>query len=348
MPTMNMLSMPGRSHNNAARQRGVALITVLFLFALAAVILSALLALLQTSTQRASAALETEQAYLLALSGEEWARQLLAKDYKVNPNIDHMHELWAENGKILDVDNGYIEISIKDAQGKFNINNLATSTPANLATKVAFQRLIDNAIKDQQLSTTIAEEFADWLDADNLGIEESDYLSEAIPYKPPNTAITDISEIRFLKDMDSESYKMLHQEIFPSLAALPKQTLVNINTVSPQVLAGMSGLSITQAESIVEAIQGSDTGYPTVATATINPQVLAQAASFGVSSEYFEVRVRAKFAEHYAFLSSIIFRDNQNGGRMTVISRDRSGRFIFPFSKDYNADGKSKDYEIDI
>lgn len=329
-------------------QQGVALITVLFLFALASIIVSGLLILLQNDTQRASAILETEQAYLLSLSGEEWARQLLAEDYKLNPEVDHVHEKWAEEGKIFEVENGYIEISIVDAQGKFNLNNLATSTTANPAAKLAFQRLIDLALQDQQLSATIADEAVDWLDGDNTGIEDIDYLDEPISYRPPNSAVTDVSELRWLKDMDKKSYKAIYQEVFPALVALPKQTTVNLNTARPQTIAALTGLSLSEAEGIVASIRENKNGHTSIATASSMPQMLSVGPGFGFYSEYFEVKVRAKFSDHYAFLSSIIFRDHQNDGKMVIISRDRSERFIFPFSKDYNGSAKSKDYEIDI
>jgi general secretion pathway protein K len=337
-----------KSFNPISAQKGVALITVLFLFALASIIVGSLVILQQTDIQRASAVLETEQAYLLSLSGEEWARQLLAEDYNTSPNVDHVHEKWAADGNILEVENGYIEISIRDAQGKFNLNNLASSSTTSPGSKIAFQRLINMALQDQQLSTTIAEEATDWLDADSTGIEDMDYLSEPVPYRPPNTIVTDTSELRWLKDMDQKTYQIIHQEIFPFLVALPKQTPVNINTASPLVIASLTGLSLSEAEAVVSAIQSNKNGYSSVASATNMQQIATAAQNFGVYSEYFEVRVRAKFSDHYAFLTSIIFRDHQNHGKMIIVSRDRSERFIFPFSKDYNSNSKSKDYEFDI
>jgi len=334
-------------------QKGIALITVLFMFALATIILSGLFILQETNMQRSSSILESEQAYLLCLSGEEWARQLLAEDYKLNPDIDHVHEKWAEDGKILELDNGYIEISIHDAQGKFNLNNLDNSTGVtNPIAKMAFQRMIYAALQDQQLSETLANEAADWLDSDNNGIEESDYLSEPIPYRPPNSAITDISELRWLKDMDQKTYKILYQEVFPSLIALPKQaqanqTPININTASPLVLAALSGLSVEQTANMAKTIQSSEEGNTLPAALALFPQLASSQSGLSANTAYFEVKIRAKFADHYAFLTSIIFRDPQKGD-MKIISRDRSERFIFTFSKDYNAKDTSEDFGINI
>jgi len=67
-----------------------------------------------------------------------------------------------------------------------------------------------------------------------------------------------------------------------------------------------------------------------------------------VKSDYFLVRIRAKYGQNYAYLSSLIFRDRAQNGRLEILSRSRSDRFIFPFSKDYNESVESGDYEIDI
>jgi general secretion pathway protein K len=330
------------------KQKGVALITVLFLLALATVIVSGLVTLLNTNIQRSSSTIESEQAYLLCLSGEEWARQLLAEDYKSNPVIDHTHEKWAE-GHILKIDNGYAEISIQDAQGKFNINNLnGQNGVTNPDAKLVFQKLIDEALADSVLSKNIADEMADWIDVDNTtGVEEADYLAEPIPYRPPNSNITDISEIRWLLDVDQDIYKVINRGLFPSLVALPEATRVNINTATPEVIAAL-GNDITRDEAagIVQAIRSKEDGFTANAAKAQFP--LLGAADLVEASDYYEVKVRAKFADHYAFLTTILKRDHKANGEISIISRDRSGRFIFPFSKDYNGKGNSKDYEFEI
>jgi general secretion pathway protein K len=349
------------SHWKSSRaQRGVALVTVLFLFALATVIISGVVATNYINTQRASSVLESEQAYLLCLSGEELARAMLADDFLTNPNIDHAHEKWAIPGNILEVDNGYIEVSIEDAQGKFNLNNLVTNAGvADPNYKLAFQRLLDIALHDETRSALLAGEAADWLDVDTInGVEDADYLSETIPYRPANSPVTDISELRWLKDMDLPTYRLLQQEIFPFMVALPKSnvagaagaTRFNINTVSAPVLAAILGMVPGDAEKAVQVIQGNKDGYSDVAQAIalFPPQAQSALGQHAVTyTEYFQVRVRARFADHYAFLTSLIFRDHQKG-TLSVLSRDRSERFIFPFSKDYNGNLKTKDYDIDI
>jgi len=330
------------------KQKGVALITVLFMLALATVIVSGLVTLLDTNMQRSSSTMESEEAYLLCLSGEELARQLLAADYKSNPQIDHTHEKWAE-GQVLKIDNGYAEISIQDAQGKFNINNLnGVNGITNPNAKLIFQRLVNEAIGDPVLSKNIADEMADWLDIDTTtGVEEADYLAEPIPYRPPNSNITDISELIWLKDVDQEIYKAIHQGLFSSLIALPESTSVNINTATPEVIAALNdNISLDQAVGIVQTIRSKEEGYTASAAKAQFP--LLGAADLVETSDYFEVKVRAKFADHYAFLTTILKRDHKANGTINVISRDRSGRFIFPFSKDYNSNGNSKDYEFEI
>ena len=335
------------------QQHGVALIIVMFLLALATIVVTTIINLVHVNMDRTSAFLETKQAYLLCLSGEEWARQLLAEDYKLNPNIDHVHEEWAKDGKILDVSNGYIEVAIVDAQGLFNINNLVEDNgTVDANSKIAFTNLLTLYLRDQQASTVLASEAVDWLDIDsNNGVEEADYLSLELPYRPPNSRVTNISELRWLRDMDVKQYKVLHDHLFSQLVALPHHTSYNINTLSSVVLAALAGTDIAQAEGIIRNIQAAPNGIENVGTAgamlpaNVSSILTPELVTY---SEYFVVRVRAKFAGHYAFLQSLVFRDHEKNGAIQVISRDRSQRFIFPFSRDYNASKKDNEFEVKL
>ena len=68
---------------------------------------------------------------------------------------------------------------------------------------------------------------------------------------------------------------------------------------------------------------------------------------FALVSEFFEIRVRAKFNDQYRFLVSVLHRDPSNG-KISLISRDMGQRFIFKYSRDYSEEARQSEYDIDI
>lgn len=330
--------------NALRKQKGIALITVLFMFAVVTVVLAGLVVLSQNNSHRASHYLASEQAYMLCLSGEEWARQLLHEDFTKHPDVDHMNENWAKEGLVMKRENGYLEIKIEDAQGRFNMNNLA-----DVKYKVSFANMLDLSLGDTLQSMTLAEQMSDWLDADNItGIEELDYLSEEPPYRTPNMPIAEVTEIRWLKSIEAKHYQLMRQQVQNDWITLPKGgTTLNVNTLTPAVAAGLSGLSLEEGENMVAEIRAQKDGITQLGALPAG-MASVDKALLGVKSSYFLVSVRAKYGDQYAYIRSLVFRDSTSNGKMVIISRDRSKRFIFPFSEDYNADDVSSDFEIDI
>lgn len=332
------------------RQKGVALITVLFMFAVVAVVLSTMVVNHQMNMSRAARYFDGRQAYLLCLSGEEMARQLLAEDLKsdVGRDIDHLNEAWAESGMVYRVENGYIELVIEDATGKFNINSLVNAGTENPKFKQAFSNMLAIQLEEPELAEEIASQLVDWLDADKEnGTEEGDYQSFEPPYQPPNAPVANTSELIWLKTVDPAIYRVIRDEMKDELVALPTPKRVNINTVSPLVLAGLTGISLKAAQTMVENIKSQKEGYQTVADAIGGAPGIDQSL-FGVNSDTFRVRVRAKYGDQYAYLETLLFRDAKDGGGFEIISRDKGQRFIFPFSEDYNERRRSSEYEIKI
>ena len=340
------------SPNYTLRHSGVALVTVLFMFAMATIVVAGVAILTNINLNRSKAYLESEQARLFCLSGEEWARQILYSDFQLNPTVTHIHQPWAKQGLMLEVDHGYIEVSIEDAQASFNINNLVDANGnVDVASLQAFQRLLTLLSLDSQKSTIIANQLADWMDRDNaVGTEENIYINAGAEYRPPNTWTQDPSEIRLLKDMTKEFYSTIYHRGMQFMIALPQQTPVNINTVSPEVLAAMTGMELGQARSVVSNIQANPNGASDVGFALMAIPQNAQAllSKLSVTSDYFRVRVRVRYGDQYAFLVTILHLDRKKGGEISVISRDASKRFIFPFSSDYNKTLDNSDYQVDI
>ena len=67
---------------SGSRQRGIALITVLLVFALAAIIASDVASRIYRDIRKTSNLINSKQAYHYALAGEQFARQILFRDYR--------------------------------------------------------------------------------------------------------------------------------------------------------------------------------------------------------------------------------------------------------------------------
>ncbi|HET8711755.1 MAG TPA: type II secretion system minor pseudopilin GspK [Spongiibacteraceae bacterium] len=300
-----------------ARQKGVALITVLLVFALVAVIATEMLRRSQLSLRSVGNLVETRQAYYYALGGEAYARQLLAKDViNGHGDIDSLNEAWAQtkDQQPFEIDDGNMQIEINDLQGRFNLNSVVD------AKGLYSQRGIDQfkaLLNVLQLNPNYAYEWTDWVDRDQMrapnGAEDADYPN----YRTASRAETDISALRLLRSMKPEDYAKLA----PHVAVLPPDvTAVNVNTADAEVLRSLSPtLSESQAAQIVAQQQNG--GYIDVASV---PGLGGVAAS--VSSNFFEVVVTVNYANRWQRVRTVLQRKRNENGQVeiAVVSRVRS------------------------
>ncbi len=291
------------------RQSGIALITVLLVFALAAVIATEILQRSQLNLRSVGGLVETRQAYYYALAGEVYARQLLARD---NGAIDTLTEPWAltREQQPFEIDNGNLQIEIRDLQGRFNLNSVVDAS--GVAQEGAVARL-RRLLSTLQLNANYANEWRDWLDRDQVraanGAEDPDYTG----YLTAGTAEADISALRLLRSMQPEDYAKLA----PHVAVLPvSDAPLNINTADAAVLSTI--MSESQAAQVVARQQTG--GYRDTAE-------LQQGAGvpLSVNSSYFEVLVTVNYANRWQRVRTVL-RRNTNSGAVTfdVLSRVRS------------------------
>jgi len=128
------------------RQRGIALITVMLIVALAAIIAAQMTTRLQTQMQRSTNISFNQQAYWYALGAEAFTKRVLIKAFKDEPDVTHLEQIWAAEGSNYPVDFGEISGEISDLQSCLNLNALhpkaktkaeadsGTGSPASSAT----------------------------------------------------------------------------------------------------------------------------------------------------------------------------------------------------------------------
>jgi general secretion pathway protein K len=239
---------------NNRTQRGVALVMVLLIVAMATTI-AAFMAQQQGFWQRAMEnGRERAQARRIAEAGIDWARAVLADDESASPGVDHPKEMWAMRLPAIPVEGGEVQGTIFDQQGLFNLNNLVLANGQASATDLArFQRLLAALGLPQELGGALA----DWLDANSEttanGAEDEYYMNLPKPYRCANRRLSDIGELASVKGLDAGIIKRLQ----PFVSVLPDSgTRVNVNFAPPEVLVAMlPGLSLQEARQIVTQIR---------------------------------------------------------------------------------------------
>lgn len=298
----------------SSRQAGTALITAILVVAIATAIAASLTWELFLDQRRAFGRVAVDQGLMYSLGAESWARQVLRDDAEDN-QVDHPGEGWAMQIMPLPIEGGQIQGRIEDLQGRFNLNNLIDSAGATDPAAVeGFRRLL--AALD--LDVRLADRMADWIDRDvepNFpdGAEDGEYLSRQPPFRTANRPVTSISEVLLVyPELGRSGYATLR----PYITALPRGTLVNINTALPEVLLTASeSLGFREAERIVgdrpndgwDSLEQLGDLIPTEARGAL-----------GISSNWFRLAVRVDIGTQRFTMYSLLHRD-ASGSVSTVI-----------------------------
>lgn len=239
------------------RQAGVALLAALILIMALVFILGNIFYRHQIDISQTSQALYRDQALLLALSGENWARQMLEDD---NDDFDHFGETWAQAIPAMPVDGAIINGCISDLQGRFNLNNFQAYEKSKdltdaLASKNASEPLIWNrllALLEIPAYPGRVETIVDWVDekselVGSSGAEQEDYVAMMPPRMIADQIMVEPSELASV--MGYEIFEV--QAIMPWITALPEVTKINVNTASDELLIAIGGDLDTQFKDAV-------------------------------------------------------------------------------------------------
>lgn len=316
------------------KEKGVALISVLLVFAIVTIIAGEMLSRSYLDIKRSAAIINTKQAYLYALSGEQFARQILFRDYKGSgtkkvggdiPRYDALTDQWSTLKKGFDIENGKLSIEISDLQGRFNLNSLRnTDGSSNIAAASQFKKLL-SVLK---IETNYVPVLADWLDQDKKrrvnGAEDA--LYRAKHYLTANTALADKTELRLLRGFQSKDYDILKDHVVTlpqrAISSENSKTKYNINTMDAKLLEVLSSNLKSENLKRIKTIQDRG-GYNTL-NQWINSEegqyLLPIKEYLTVESEYFEVIVKALFAERTSTIRTHFHRDVKDG-TIEVIKR---------------------------
>ena len=344
-----------------SKQKGVALLAVMILVLAVTMILANIFYRHQIDVSQAAVSLHTDQALLIALSGEGWAQELLIEDGKQSQGspVDHYGEIWAQAMPLFPVEGGTLTGCISDLQSRINLNNFSRyavgnqlQDEMNKPDQNGFAKTWLNLLELLQIPSSPAKvaTITDWIDPDDnilssWGAEQPDYESYDPPRRVANQPMTDVTELAAVSGYTVQEVQML----MPWVTALPgagtsqlgasATTPININTASEEILLALGGFygqqfvdTVVQGRpfSTIDALYdnlNTNLGLWDVSGATGVGNGIGRANKIwptdliNVWSSYFRVYLKAEIGEAEIEVTSIMHRAV---GNLNVISRDIS------------------------
>ena len=310
---------------NDSSQRGIALLTILVMVALAT-ILAATIAKRQTNTSENTGYLmRQDQSLLYAKSAEAFFSELLIQDSDNGSSIDHLQENWAKPMPAFPVEDGFVSGRLLDESGKFNLNNLLK---ADGSVDDSARRWFEKLLQRVGLPAELSQAVIDWQDADDettgaMGAESNYYQGLDPSYLASNTKFHQVEELKLVRGFEGKNYDL----IAPYVTALPEATKINMNTAAPLLLASIDPkLDVKTLEQELKAKQAEFTYFNSVedlwklnAFSGIEPQNKTDAAAWLDSkSNYFTAQIEVVLSERKRQFSSAMMRKDK---QVTVYSR---------------------------
>jgi general secretion pathway protein K len=326
------------------RQRGVALVVALLVFALCASLLVALQRDFTLDYQRAANRFLEEQSWAYLRGAEGLASVALLLDYDADVQRDtprdDLTELWAQEATPYALDEGgWLIGSLVDLQGRFNLNTLSVPTPdaeggARFApAQQVFIRLLQ-ALEGPQVTEydaiAITEAIGDWIDSDDtpraFGAEASAYTALAPAYRPANRPLNSVSELRAVANVTP----ILYRALAPLVTVWPREPRsINIHTAPPTVLRALNidgtlqPLSVEDGEQLLRT--RTENGFADREDFFAQPvfagaEAEASASLVGESSSFFLLEARVEIADREQRLYSVLRREAR---QVDVLRRTR-------------------------
>lgn len=310
------------AHQN---QRGIALITVLLVFALISLLAVAMQTQQERNVRQAMASLKNSQLFISLISLEDIAKAGLVYDKKrdndANEIWDTASELWNQPFPINDKIKG--AIYVRDLQGLFNLNSLHPNHGQSQQSLERFKRLLTELGMDTGIATSVREWFTV---GSSFNLE---YDSQTPPYSASEIIFTHPSELRLVSGVTISDYI----EMEPYITALPIETPLNINTSLPEVISSWDAkLSMSQSVELINKTRSKACGpiernnyvfkdvdalfdedlIKELTDKTKNPDGAWEKPDFDVKSKYFSIFSVIELDGIETVLESVIKRDSDN------------------------------------
>ncbi len=211
------------------RQKGVALVLVLWVVTLLTVIAGNFAFSMRSEAQIARNLLSMAQAQARADAGVQRAWYELMK-----PPTELKR--WTGDGQahVQSLDGGVLRVSIQDESGKIDIGTASEALLIGLFRSLGL---------GQDAAVALADCVQDWRDTDKLrrlhGAEEAEYLAAGRTYVPPNAAFETVDELQRVLGVTPELFRRLE----PIVTVYSKQLGVNTAIAQRPALLAIPGVN---------------------------------------------------------------------------------------------------------
>jgi general secretion pathway protein K len=238
----------------AGNQKGIALLTVLWVLIILMVIVFSFSFLVRTEMLSTSFFKEeTENRFLAEAGLERGIMELFYRKQNLNNKLTlEGLEVWKIDGRANTgpIGDGTYTVKIVDESGKLNINTVP---------ELVLKKLITNLGVDVDLVETIVDSIMDWKDKDDLvrlhGAESDYYQSLPEPYKAKNADFSTLEELLMVKGVTRELLFGTKEKkgLIDFLTVYGTSGGVNINAASKEVIMAVSpGIDTAGADQIIQ------------------------------------------------------------------------------------------------
>ena len=307
-------------HIKVGTQKGVALLTILVMVAMATILAAGIAKQQANTAESTSYLMRQNQSLLYAKSAEAFFAELLKDDAENAGQVDHLQENWAKPMPAFPVEDGSVAGVLEDESGKFNLNSLVNNEgQVNENAKAWFERILVRVGLPAQLSEAVI----DWQDSDDqplgsMGAEASYYQGMANASLPPNAKFHDVAELKQIRGFDTGK----DQLIAPYVTAIPSHdSKVNINTASAFLLASLDEkLDVNAVKQAVEQQQANLKHFESVSdlwalapfSEVSEEKQSAVNTLLGVQSECFKAKIQVELGGRKRQFSSQMIRKDKD------------------------------------
>jgi general secretion pathway protein K len=235
------------------RQRGVALVLVIWAAVLITVIATTFMVERRTDAMVIGNSASLARAEAAAEAG---VHRAMYEIYRNDPSADR----WRADGtpRTWDFDGVPLYIEIRDESAKIDVNT---------ASEALLRGLLATSGVEEVEAQMLLDAILDWRDPDALrrpvGAEEPEYRQAGLAYKPANAPFQAIEELQLVLGMRPETYRRLQ----PSITVYSRQPGINPQLASREVLMAVPGITAEIVERYIadrEAARAQGQPLPTL------------------------------------------------------------------------------------
>ena len=219
------------------RQRGIALVLVLWVTVLLSVIVGSFTLVSRVETMQARNQLDVTRAYFAAEAGLHRAVAAM--------NVNDPQRQWVPDGRVYEMRfaGADVEIRVVDESGRIDLN---------AAQQDQLLSLFESQGLERQRAEELTDAILDWRDPDdlvrNFGAEDPDYEAAGYAYGAKDAPFDTVEELQQVMGMNYELYK----QVEPAVTVYSGRSQVNLNLAPREVLLAQPGLNAQLVDRYLE------------------------------------------------------------------------------------------------